>query len=306
MSPATARQPFTRGLEIGDHDAAGAGFRPGARHRFADAARAAGDDADLAFDVHVPLPAFVLVDGDLLVMPGLSRHPRSCRCTKPWMAGVESALPAEHCAHRIQPLVLRLLNGERGHQVEHRRRKPGGARERGGRADQRVDLHGAAELKILQDRRLVVRRGARARDALDSGIAALGDGVGLIQQARDDVGQRRIVAHARAVWPVNRHSTDIDMLVSSFDQMVSLICATCDDWIDAPLSAARSRSIRSLWRSSHSPTSSMLRSGERLATTPGAITSLEEKITPPMIRSLGIAARSWPPGSRKPRSGGGG
>ncbi len=96
------------------------------------------------------------------------------------------------------------------------------------------------------------------------------------------------------------------MLVRSFDQIVSLISATSGDSIPASLSAARSRAIRSLSRSSHSPTRSRFRSGDRFATTPGATTSLDEKITPPMMRSLGTAARSLPPGSRKPRSGVGG
>ena len=64
--------------------------------------------------------------------------------------------------------------------------------------------------------------------------------------------------------------------------------------------------MRSPSRSSHSPIRSMLRSGVRFSTTPGAITSLEEKITPPTMRSLGIAARKAPPGSRKERSGGAG
>ena len=96
------------------------------------------------------------------------------------------------------------------------------------------------------------------------------------------------------------------MLVRSLDQIVSRISRTGGDWIEASLSAARSRSIRALARSSHSPTSSMLRSGERLATMPGATTSFDEKITPPMIRSGATMARNAPPGSRKPRSGGGG
>jgi hypothetical protein len=39
---------------------------------------------------------------------------------------------------------------------------------------------------------------------------------------------------------------------------------------------------------------------------PGAVISFDEKITPPMIRSFDTADRSWAPGSRKPRSGGGG
>ena len=49
-------QSVARSLEVGDDDAARAGFRIGARHRFADAARSAGDDADLALDVHVGSP----------------------------------------------------------------------------------------------------------------------------------------------------------------------------------------------------------------------------------------------------------
>ena len=108
---------------------------------------------------------------------------------------------------------------------------------------------------------------------------------------------------ARAVWPVNRHMIDIDMLVSSFDQIVSLICATAAEANCAASSTDRNRAMRSPSRSSHSPISSMLRSGERFSTTPGAITSLDEKITPPTMRSFGIAARKAPPGSRKERSG---
>src|SRR5260221_3735547 len=89
------------------------------------------------------------------------------------------------------------------------------------------------------------------------------------------------------------------MLVISLDQIVSLIRITGGDWIEASLSTARKRSIRSLARSSHSPTSSLLRSGERFSTTPGSTTSLDEKITPPTIRSLETTARRRPPGSRK-------
>ena len=62
-------QPFTRGLEIGNHDAAGAGLRLGARHRFADPARAPGDDADLAFDVHVFASRFCVVVVSANVQP---------------------------------------------------------------------------------------------------------------------------------------------------------------------------------------------------------------------------------------------
>ena len=111
---------------------------------------------------------------------------------------------------------------------------------------------------------------------------------------------------ARAVWPVKRHNTDIDMLVKSFDQIVSRISLTGGDSIAAPLRVARRISIRSVRRSSHSPTRSRFRSGERFATRPGSMTSFDEKITPPMMRSLGTAARSAPPGSRKERSGVGG
>ena len=111
---------------------------------------------------------------------------------------------------------------------------------------------------------------------------------------------------ARAVCPVSRHRIDIDILVRSFDQMVSRICAGGADAIDAPSRAALSLAMRSLARSSHSPIRSMLRSGVRLTTTPGSITSFAEKITPPMMRSFGTAARNAPPGSRKERSGGAG
>ena len=163
-------------------------------------------------------------------------------------------------------------------QVEHRRRQSGGPRECRRCPHQRVDLHGAAELVVLQDRRLVVGRRTRAGEALDAGKAALGDGVGLIEQARDDrpAGPAR-PGPPRAVCPVSRHSTDIDMLVSSLVQIVSRMLATGADVIEAALSAARSRSIRALPRSSHSPTSSMLRSGERLATIPGAINLVRGK-----------------------------
>ncbi len=96
------------------------------------------------------------------------------------------------------------------------------------------------------------------------------------------------------------------MLVKSFDQIVSLILRIGCDWIEASLSTDLKRSIRALARSSHSPTCSMFRSSDRLATTPGAITSFDEKITPPMIRSGETIARNRPSGSRKPRSGTGG
>ena len=41
-----------------------------------------------------------------------------------------------------------------------------------------------------------------------------------------------------------RHSTDIDMLVISLDQIASLIRGTGSDWIEAALSTALKRSIR--------------------------------------------------------------
>ena len=44
-----------------------------------------------------------------------------------------------------------------------------------------------------------------------------------------------------------------------------------------------------------------MRSGDKFAATPGAMTSLDENTTPPTIRSFGIAARRRPPGSRKAR-----
>jgi len=134
----------------------------------------------------------------------------------------------------------------------------------------------------------------------------MSDAVRLIQQARHHVAQAGSSLTARAVWPVNRHSTDIDMLVNSLDQIASLIRGTGGDWSPASSSMARSRSIRPVVRSSHSPTCSMFRSGERFLTTPGSTTSFGEKITPPMIRSRETAERNAPPGSRKPRSGGGG
>jgi hypothetical protein len=110
----------------------------------------------------------------------------------------------------------------------------------------------------------------------------------------------------RAVCPVIRHSTDIDMLVRSFDQIASRIRGAGGEAIAAASSSPRKPSIRAPARSSHSPTTSMLRSGERLATTPGATTSFDEKITPPMMRWRETTARSAPPGSRKERSGIGG
>jgi hypothetical protein len=108
------------------------------------------------------------------------------------------------------------------------------------------------------------------------------------------------------VCPVSRHSTEIDMLPISLVQIASRIRDSGGDCTPASMSAARSRSIRSLARSSHSPTNSMFRSVELLATIPGAAISFAEKITPPMIRSFGIAARNRPPGSRNARSGAGG
>ena len=96
------------------------------------------------------------------------------------------------------------------------------------------------------------------------------------------------------------------MLVRSFDQIVSLISATSGDSIEASLSAARSRAIRSLCAIIAFADLEPVPVGERFSTTPGAITSFDEKITPPMMRCLGTAARSLPPGSRKPRSGVGG
>ena len=93
-------------------------------------------------------------------------------------AGAAGALSGASAA--IEPFAARLLGGERRHHVERRRRQSGGAREGGGRADQHVDFHGAAEFVVLQDRRLVVRRGAGAGDAFDSGEAALRNAAGLV------------------------------------------------------------------------------------------------------------------------------
>src|SRR5690348_7319038 len=95
----------------------------------------------------------------------------------------------------VESLVPRALDREPRDHVEHRRRQVGGTRERGRRAHQHVNLHGAAELVILQDRRLVLGRGARARHALHRGDAALPDCIRFFQQARDHVLQRRLVAH---------------------------------------------------------------------------------------------------------------
>src|ERR1700761_1254440 len=107
-----------------------------------------------------------------------------CMVTSPALSGL------------IQPLVARLPDRQSRHQVEHRRRETCGTGEGGGRFHQYVDLHGAAELVILQDRRLVIRRRASAGDALHLGAAALRDAVGLVEQARDHVLQQRLVAHA--------------------------------------------------------------------------------------------------------------
>ncbi|GCC47586.1 hypothetical protein chiPu_0031780, partial [Chiloscyllium punctatum] len=142
-----AGEPVARGLEIGDHDAARASLRIGPRHCLADPARAAGDDTDLVLDVHGSMPLLVIVRSGL------------------------SAL--------IQALVTRLLDREGGHQVEHRGRNICCAGKGRGRAHQHVDLHGAAELVVLQDRRLVVGRGSRTGDALDPGDIARRHRIGL-------------------------------------------------------------------------------------------------------------------------------
>src|SRR3954470_5214767 len=78
----------------------------------------------------------------------------------------------------IQSLASRQAGGQPRHQVEHRRRQPGGSGKRRRRAYQHVDLHGAAELVILQDRWLVVGRRSGAGGAPDLGDEALGDAVG--------------------------------------------------------------------------------------------------------------------------------
>src|SRR5262249_48202022 len=95
----------------------------------------------------------------------------------------------------IETLVARLLDRKARDHIQHRRRQAPGARECSRCAPRRVDLHGAAEFVILQDRWLVLRRGACARHALDGGDAALADRVGLVQQPRNDLAQRRLVAH---------------------------------------------------------------------------------------------------------------
>jgi hypothetical protein len=56
MSPATLASLSREVFQVGDDDAARSGLRIGARHRFADAARSARDDADLALDVHFGSP----------------------------------------------------------------------------------------------------------------------------------------------------------------------------------------------------------------------------------------------------------
>src|ERR1700743_178065 len=56
----------------------------------------------------------------------------------------------------IKPFVARLTRDKRRHEVEHRCRKSRGPCKGLRRADQRVDLHGAAEFVVLQDRRLVI------------------------------------------------------------------------------------------------------------------------------------------------------
>ena len=107
-------EALARGPEIGDHDAASAGVCKGARGRFADAARAAGDDTDLVLDVHVRFPP--------LILSGF-----------------------------VKSLVPRLLDCKPRDQIKHRRGQSCRAGERCRRAHQGVDLHGAAELVVLQD-----------------------------------------------------------------------------------------------------------------------------------------------------------
>ena len=110
---------------------------------------------------------------------------------------------------------------------------------------------------------------------------------------------------ARAVCPVNRHKTDIDMLVKSFDQIVSLIRATGGKSIEAPSGQRKVLDpLAAAVVAFADP--KQVAVGREFATLPGAIISFDENITPPMIRAFGIAARSRPPGSRKERLGGGG
>ena len=71
----------------------------------------------------------------------------------------------------------------------------------------------------------------------------------------------------------------------------------------AAISVLRSSRMRGLCASSGSATHSVLRSGEMLRTTPGAITWFDEVTTAPTVRSRPIAFRSAPPGSRRERSG---
>ena len=110
----------------------------------------------------------------------------------------------------------------------------------------------------------------------------------------------------RAVCPVSRHSTDIDMLVRSFDQIVSLISATSGDSIAASFSAARSRAIRSLCAivafADQEPVA-VRREVRDHAGRDHFIGRKDHAADDALLRDRGAQP---PPGSRKPRSGVGG
>src|SRR3546814_3367487 len=88
---------------------------------------------------------------------------------------------------------------------------------------------------------------------------------------------------SRAVWPVSMQSTETIILAINLRQRTSR-----RSWWDGLASLASARivlsfTILSLSDRSGSPTNRALYSGESLRTTPGSITSLEEKITPPIV-----------------------
>lgn len=77
---------------------------------------------------------------------GLSRT----GCERP-VQSPRVAAPDGGTLARIETLVSRLLDCQRSHQIEHRRRQPCGPGEGGRRLHQDVDLHRPAEFVILQN-----------------------------------------------------------------------------------------------------------------------------------------------------------
>ena len=111
---------------------------------------------------------------------------------------------------------------------------------------------------------------------------------------------------ARAVWPVNRHSTDIDMLVRSLDQIVSRIRGNISGFDSGLVErGAQPRDPLALAVVAFADQQPVPVRG-KIGDHAGLDDLVRRKDHAADDALSGIAARSRPPGSRKPRSGGGG